>query len=315
MSAMIRPAALVGAFVVGWFFPQGAVLRSLIPWFVGFMLFMTFLGLDVHKMAVRRSHIAIVIFNILIGVGGYQIVCFFSSEKSLALATFFAGMAPTATAAPAIARFLKRESEYIVTGLLLTTACVTIALPFLIPWVLQEEYAGGKFFVGVLSVAKSVATTLVLPIILARTHRAIFPSSKTWTERFKNVTFVVWILMVVIIACRASAFIRDPANGVSPTILFYVGASSLIVCVANFTIGYFIGEKEYRAEASQTLGQKNTAVMICFATLYTGPLASLGPTIYVLWHNLWNAAQLALVARQDRKALHAEKTAANKHAE
>lgn len=74
MGAMVRPMALMCAFVVGWFCPQGAVLSWTIPWFVRFMLFMTFLGLNVHKMKLRRSHFAILTFNILIGAAARAIL-------------------------------------------------------------------------------------------------------------------------------------------------------------------------------------------------------------------------------------------------
>lgn len=300
MTAMIRPLALVLAFVVGWFFPQGAVMTWIIPFFVAFMLFMTFLGLNVHKISLRRSHLIIVALNILSAVGAYELVGLFTERGSqLALLAFFTALAPTATAAPAIATFLKREMEYVVTGLLLTTFAVSIALPTLLPWAMQKSAAGGEFLAAFLQVAKSVALTMVLPIIAARIWRKVYPESKNWTKRYKNVTFGAWILMVTIIACRASEFIRNPENAVTSGVLIHAGALSLAICVFNFVAGYFVGEKDRREEASQTLGQKNTGAMIVFATLYADPIVALGPTIYVLWHNLWNAAQLAYMAEKD----------------
>ncbi len=315
MSATIRPLALLGAFVAGWLAPRGAVLTPLIPWLVGFMLFVTFLGLDARKTTVRRSHFLIVILNLLIGTCGFKLVSATSSDQTLALAVFFAGMAPTATAAPAIACFLKKEAEYIATGLLMTTGAVMLALPTLIPWALGKSSAGGEFFAAFLSVAKSVALTMVLPITLAQIWRVVRPSSRTWPKRWKNVTFATWTLMVTIIACRASAFIRNPANGVGASILLRVGAASLVVCALNFIVGYWIGEKNYRGESSQTLGQKNTGAMIVFASLYAEPLVALGPTIYVLWHNLWNAAQLARVSALERKESEAAETSTTSDAQ
>ncbi len=63
MGATVRPMEMTSAFIVGWFCPQGAVLSQTIPQFVRFMLFMTFLGLNVHKMNLRRSRFAILAFN------------------------------------------------------------------------------------------------------------------------------------------------------------------------------------------------------------------------------------------------------------
>ena len=309
MGAMVRPMALMCAFVVGWFCPQGAVLSWTIPWFVRFMLFMTFLGLNVHKMKLRRSHFAILALNILIGVGACAILRRMG-YPALATAAFFTGMAPTATAAPAIASFLRREVEYVVTSVLLTTFGIAIATPLLIPWAVgMETAAPGAFFDAFLRVAWTVVTTIVAPIVAARLLRLVYPSAQTWTKRFKIATFYAWVLMVTVISCRAAGFIQNPENGVKAFVLIEAALTALAICVIDFTLGFFVGEKGLREESSQSLGQKNTGVMIYFAVLYASPIAALGPTLYVLWHNSWNAIQLQYQAIKDVKAEHAAKRA------
>lgn len=301
MGAMVRPLALMGAFVVGWLAPQGAVFSWTIPWFVRFMLFMTFLGLDVHKIKLRPSHLVILALNILVGVVACAIFKL-TGNASMASAAFFTGMAPTASAAPAIASFLRREVEYVVTSLLLTTFAVAIALPLLIPWATGMTSQGGLFLDAFLHVLGTVASTIVAPIVAARLLRRLYPDSQTWTKRFKVFTFYAWVLMVTVLACRASQFIQDPENGVRAFVLVETLVVSLAICATNFTLGFFVGEKGLREEASQSLGQKNTGAMIYFAVLYADPLAALGPTLYVLWHNTWNALQLQRLAIKDAKA-------------
>lgn len=310
MGAMIRPIALMCAFVVGWFAPQGAALAWSIPWFVRYMLFMTFLGLNVQKMRLRRSHFVILALNLLVGVVACEIFRLIGNE-TLAVAAFFTGLAPTATAAPPIASFLGRQVEYVVTGLLLTTFGVAIALPALIPWVVPNDAGGTNvaFFEAFFKVAQTVAGTIVAPIIAARLVRLVHPNAATWTKRFKSTTFYAWVCLVTVIACRASQFIQDPENGISPMILVEMLGLSFVVCVTNFVLGYLVGEKELREEASQTLGQKNTGAMIHFAGLYADPLAALGPTLYVLWHNTWNAIQLQWLAIKDARKEHETKLA------
>lgn len=308
MGAMVRPLALMCAFVVGWFLPQGAVLSWTIPWFVRFMLFMTFLGLNVHKMKPRPSHFLILALNILVGVVACEIFKF-TGNASMAAAAFFTGMAPTASAAPSIASFLRREVEYVVTSLLLTTFAVALALPLLIPWATGMATQGGLFLDAFLHVLGTVASTIVAPIVAARLLRRLYPDSQTWTKRFKVFTFYAWVLMVTVLACRASEFIRDPANGVGKIVLVETLVVSLAICVINFALGFCVGEKGLREEASQSLGQKNTGAMIYFAVRYADPLAALGPTLYVLWHNTWNAIQLQRLAIKDAKARHDAKLA------
>ncbi|MGI6402010.1 MAG: bile acid:sodium symporter family protein [Thermoguttaceae bacterium] len=303
MSAMIRPIALMCAFVVGWFIPQGAQFSWTIPWFVRYMLFMTFLGLNVRKMRLYPSHFIILALNILIGVGACWIFKV-TGNASLAAAAFFTGMAPTASAAPAIASFLRREVEYVVTSLLLTTLGVAIAIPTFLPWAVGGVAETNLFWSAFLRVGNTVLNTIVWPIVLARVLRALYPPAQTWTKRYKSWTFYAWVLMIVVLACRASAFIRDPMNGASPFILVETLALSLAICVTNFVVGYLVGEKGLREEASQSLGQKNTGAMISFAVIYADPIAALGPTLYVLWHNSWNALQLQWLAIKDARAEH-----------
>jgi BASS family bile acid:Na+ symporter len=76
---------------------------------------------------------------------------------------------------------------------------------------------------------------------------------------------------------------------------------SLLVCIANFALGRLIGGKEFHREASQTLGQKNTAYTIYLALTYANPLIALGPTFYVIWHNLWNSWQLHRVPPEPKR--------------
>ena len=70
------------------------------------------------------------------------------------------------------------------------------------------------------------------------------------------------------------------------------------ICALNFLLGAWIGGKEFRREASQALGQKNTTFTIYLAMVYANPLVALGPTFYVLWHNLWNSFQLYWAERR-----------------
>lgn len=304
MASSLRPLALLGAFVVGYLFPQGAALDWALPWFVRFMLFAVFLKLEFPKARLRRSHWAILALNLGVAVVGCEVFRLFDAEM-LALTAFFTAIAPTATAAPAVGGFLKRDVEYVVVGLLLSTLGVAVALPTLLPWVLGKPVSGA--FLGV---ATNVGSVVVVPIIVARIVRALYPASRTWTDRLKNVTFGAWVAMVTIIAAKATTFVADPANGVRPTTLLEIGALSLVVCVLNFGLGYLVGERDFRQEASQTLGQKNTGAAIYFAALYADPLVALGPTLYVFWHNVWNATQLEMLALKERKAKKAAENAA-----
>jgi BASS family bile acid:Na+ symporter len=100
-----------------------------------------------------------------------------------------------------------------------------------------------------------------------------------------------------LITANASRFLRDHAE-TPHLVLAQLAGISLLICVANFALGRWIGGKEFGREASQSLGQKNTAFTIYLALAYASPVVALGPTCYVIWHNLWNSWQLHLAGRK-----------------
>jgi BASS family bile acid:Na+ symporter len=121
--------------------------------------------------------------------------------------------------------------------------------------------------------------------------RRLLPAAALWPKRLGNVTFGAWVTAIFLITAHASEFLRHQTH-LSPTVLFEVAALSLLTCIASFTLGRLIGGRAFAPEASQALGQKNTTFTIYLAMTYANPLVALGPTFYVLWHNLWNSWQL-----------------------
>ena len=44
-----------------------------------------------------------------------------------------------------------------------------------------------------------------------------------------------------------------------------------------------------------------TTLSMYLALTYASPIAALGPTFYLLWHNLWNAWQLYRASERKRR--------------
>lgn len=298
MGKILRPLCLLGAFGVGLSCPQLSVLSPLIPWFIRFMLFILFLGIDFHAVRLRRSHFYVLLLNLAIGLAAWKSLCLLGAP-TLGLAAFFVGITPTGTAAPVVTGFLGRKVEYVATSLMINTLGVAAALIFLIPWVLGETAPNVFFEVG-----EKIASVVFLPLGLALLARWLVPASKGWSKKLKSVVFGAWVGVLAIILSGATDFIHRH-DEISWTVLIAIGAVSLALCVLNFALGYAVGEPENRREASQSLGQKNTSITIWLAMAFAGPvgpLVALGPTLYILWHNGWNAIQLEEYARRQKDA-------------
>ena len=285
---------IVVPLVLGMLIPQGACLGFLIDPLLMAMLFMVYLQLDVRELKPRAAHWTILGVNILIGVAAY-LVFRLTGNRDLALAAFFVGITPTATAAPVIMNLLRGRVGFVVSGFVVTNVGVSLALIPLIPVV-----TGNLEFGFMLKVLRSLLLIMALPLVLALALRKIAPSTETWPKRFKMLSLSMWSVMLFVIAARASRFLRKN-DAVSPWIVVAIAGIAALLCAVNFTLGHFIVPKRLRREGSQTLGQKNTMLTLSLATSFASPLAALGPTFYVICHNVWNSCQLFMFDRRDAR--------------
>ncbi|WP_414660827.1 hypothetical protein [Horticoccus sp. 23ND18S-11] len=291
MKGFARTAAILSAITLGALLPQAHVLAWAIRWLVMTMLFLVFLQTRVSRSALHRSHLVLLAANIGIAFAAWGAGLWLGG-RDIALAGFFCGITPTAIAAPVIISFLHGRVEYVVAAFALTNISVAALLPLLLPVVLgrptPEAFA---------QVSASVGLVVFVPMIAAWLVRMIHPGAAAWPARLRNVSFGMWVASMFLITSNASDFLRQHTD--APLgVLAGIATMSLVVCVVSFALGRVIGGRDFPAEASQALGQKNTTFTIYLALTYASPLVALGPTFYVVWHNLWNSWQLHRAARR-----------------
>ena len=148
-----------------------------------------------------------------------------------------------------------------------------------------------------LRVLESLAFLLVIPYAASRIVLKIHPAAREWPKKVRTATFSLWSITLFIIATTAAEFFQKNPD-ISLAIVGKIALIALLICAANFAIGHWVGEKNYKREASQSLGQKNTSLTIYLAITYTSPAAALGPVFYIFFHNLWNAIQLQMHKRK-----------------
>lgn len=281
-----RSLALAGALLAGYFLPQAHHLSFLIRYLIIGMLYITFLRLRAPHRSARLSHVWLVLCNLAMGPLAWGAVWCLTGSRELALTAFFTGITPTAAAATVIMGFLNGRAEYVLVSFVGTTLAVAFALPFLLPPFLCGAAPGitGRIF-------GSMAIVVGAPLVLAVLTRIFNRRSEEWAGKLGNLSFCLWVASLFLVTANGSAFLATDSAAVG--ILGGSALISLLICAANFSIGYLLGGKEFRREGSQSLGQKNTALTIFLALTYGGAAAALAPTCYVLWHNLWNAIQLS----------------------
>lgn len=290
MLGFARTAAILSAMTLGAFVPQAHVLSGAIRWLVMAMLFLVFLQTRLSRSALQRSHFVLLGMNIALGFAAWALG-WIVGGRDIALAAFFCGITPTAIAAPVIISFLRGRVDYVVATFLLTNIGIPALLPLLLPIVLGR--ATPEAFAQVLG---SVGLVVFVPMLTAWLVRALYPPATDWPGRFRNLSFGMWVTSLFLITSNASNFLRQHAD-MPHRLLIEIALTTLVVCIANFAVGRWIGGREFGREASQSLGQKNTTFTIYLALTYATPLVALGPTFYVVWHNLWNSWQLHRAGR------------------
>ncbi len=280
-----RTAAIVLALLLGALVPAADAWSGALRWLVMIMLFPVFLEFTWSRAALQRSHGWLLVANILTAFAGWALGRLIGGPE-VGLAGFFAGLSPTATAAAVVMSFLGGEIGYVITAFMITNLGIAVLTPLLLPLVLPAGTA-----VSTAGVVGSVTLVVFVPLVLARIVRWLVPAAAGWPPRLRNPIFLLWAFVIFLVAAHASHFLRSlPALPLGP--LAGILGTSAAVCAANFALGSAIGAPRFRREASQALGQKNTAFTIYLALAYASPLAALGPTFYVVWHNLWNSWQL-----------------------
>ena len=129
------------------------------------------------------------------------------------------------------------------------------------------------------------------PLILARLSRLLPQGTKAVIRRGKAFSFTFWLLALLISSAKASDFLRNDVSASAGAVI-PIALVSLALCVVNFAMGSLLGGEHFRQEASQSLGQKNNAFVIWVALTFINPLVAMGPTFYILYHNLYNSWQI-----------------------
>ena len=292
-KTLIRPAMIFVPLTLGVFFPEADRFNFLIRYLLMTMLFMVFLRLDLSELKVRRSHFLLLAVNLLLGIGSYFFTLYLTGNKDLAQAAFFVGITPTATAAAVVMNFLKGNVGYVITSFVMTNVGIALLMPFLLGWI-----CGNTSWSFMFKVAETLTFLLVIPLFSAKILRWICPQAKELPEKLATASFALWSVCLFIIAASAAQFFKQNPD-LSRFLAIEIALLALVICAVNFSVGYILGEKGFKREASQSLGQKNTTLTIYLAFTYAGPLAALGVISYVLWHNSYNAVQMFLIDRHE----------------
>lgn len=296
MVRVIKTWGLMMAFAVGAVCPGLHVWGASMPYLVGAMLTITLVGMDVSELRPQVRHGVILVANLLMGLLPWAIIRSLGYEE-YAEAAFFAGLVGEAASAPVIVSMLGGKSEFAAVGLALNSACSSISIPLLVPFIIVP-YGGGEIsrLEVFEAVMEHVAAMLLVPCVLALLLRRIHPASKGWAKKLSPVSLGLWLFCMAMVSAMGVTRVSE-AQASWGEIAPYA-AVVLVMCIIGFALGRWIGGKEYALECGQCLGQKNATVGIYLALCYAAPLVFLGPTLYLLFQHVYNTFQMVRYNRR-----------------
>ncbi len=295
MKQQLRSVGMVIAFVVGGIFH--AEFSQWLPWLpvgIAFMLSITFIGVDTQRLRPSWMHLWLLLAIEFIGLGAWAIAraC---GHPVLAESLYYCGAAPVAAASPIIISLLRGNVEFSTTAMLMSHGAFALLTPFTLPFIVHAPQMDYVEFMGV--VAGQVGSVLAAPALIALVLRLAYPPCRAWAPKLSDVSLIVWCVNLTIIS--AAGVHRITGAGFEWADMLPMALGALAICVLGFVGGYWLGYPKLKRECSQALGQKNTVLTLYLAgQSYASPLAYIGPVFYVFFHNIANAIQLALAARE-----------------
>ena len=269
LRAILMPIAIL----LGILLPQAHVLSPLMPFLIGTMMFLTFVAKippQTHgytfKIEVRALVVSLILVAAIAGI-----------VKLFDL--------PPANAAPAMAKMLGGSASLALKIFLSGNLIACFSIPLVFGYLTGTDAELSEI---AMKIFNTIQPIISIPLAFALGLRAFYPELADRAAKYQKYTMFVWTFSVFIILAKASYDIREMGftelwnSGKLPM----MAGISLILCILLYALGWYVERNRRPIESAQSMGQKNTTLVIWIAALYAGPVVALAPTCYVVWQNL-----------------------------
>ena len=244
------------------------IFDTILPLFMSLILFTTFLRVDFHKMRPAMWHLWVSVFQVALVMLLVALILGFEMKgKDLILmeGILTCVICPGASAAPVVTGKLGGNLETMTSYVFLSNLVTVVAVPVVFP--------------------------LVLPLIGAYLVKHYLPRVQQRLVAIQDLSFYMWgISLTIVTGCTVKNIIN---SGAPVVFLITIALVSLLICLAQFAVGRYIGHFFGTViESGQGLGQKNTAFAVWIAYTYLSPLSVAGPGCYILWQNAINSLEI-----------------------
>lgn len=278
----------------------GRVVATIQPTLLFAMLFLSFCRISPHDLRLCRWHLWLLFTQVLLFVlpAGLLLTNFIALTDSLSViieSAMLCLICPTATAAAVVVGKLKGNPAHLVTYTILINLIVSVLIPLFAP--LLHPHPDLTFVNAFLRLIAKMFPLLICPLLLAWVLRFCLPKVNDRLQRTGDLAFYIWAVSLSLAITMSTRSIVHSQVGVWT--LTGIAIASLLACVFQFAWGKAIGSHydtldshTERITAGQSLGQKNTVLLIWLSYTFFTPVTAIAGGFYCIWHNLINSWQL-----------------------
>ena len=257
--------------------------QMITPTLIFLMLFVTFCRVKPRQMKPSMLHVWLLLFQTVVCIGVY--LALRPLNDIVAQGAMICVLAPVAMAAVVIGGMLGANVATMATYSLLCNMAVAL----LAPVILTFTGTGTCTFTQILA---RIAPLLGMPFAAAQFCRFVFPKAAQWVGDHSQISFYMWLVSLLVIIGRTTAFIIDLHDASLSTEL-WLAFAALVICLVQFKVGRMLGRRYGDpAAGGQSLGQKNTVLAVWMAQSFLNPISSIAPTAYIVWQNFVNSYQI-----------------------
>ena len=262
---------------------EAASHQMITPALIFLMLFVTFCRVSPKQMKPSMLHVWLLVLQLVGCVGVYAVLRPF--DAVVAQGAMVCVLAPVAMAAVVIAGMLGANVATMATYSLICNMVIALVAPV----VLAFTGTGACTFSQILA---RIAPLLIMPFAAAQFCRFVYPKGAKWVGEHSQISFYMWLVSLMVIIARTTAFIIDLHDASFATEL-WLAFAALVICLAQFKVGRMLGRRYGDpAAGGQSLGQKNTVLAVWMSQAFLDPISSIAPTAYIVWQNFVNSYQI-----------------------
>ena len=267
-----------------------AAFSVVVPYIIFTIILLTFTAVDITKLRFKPLFIWIILFQVVVSLGGYYLLRLFHVNEIIAEGVFIGVLCPVAASVAVVSTMLGADRNTVTSFSVIGNLVVSVVAPVYFSFIGVNQDL--PFFTSFLHILRRIGTVIGLPFFIALALQLCLPKANAFLSRYKGLAFYLWAVALFLTLGQTIHFIFLNGKGNWGSIL-WLGVSALLFCIIQFGLGKWIGSKYGDTIAGgQLLGQKNSAMGIWMANHYLNPLASVFLAFYSVFQNLFNSWQL-----------------------